>query len=277
MARINFDTFNNEMQKQETSSVNGDGVGYFGLKNDGDEGVVRILHNSPEDFDIVIAHNLKIGERYRKVNCLCNPGEDSSVCPLCASGNKPQYRFFVHMIQYTKDEKGAIVAKPVIWDRSAKQMSQKLVSMIHEYGPLSDSVFKIRRNGAAGSMETTYEIMFANPNIYKPELYPMIPDAFANYNTLGVKVLNKSAEDMAAFLATGNFPNPNPNAAQSATNAAPAYNAPPAPPVQNVGYSAPVNNNAPAAYTQPANTGYAQSATGYPTTSAATQRPNRYY
>lgn len=282
MARINFDTFNSEMQRQEATSGggNGDGVGYFGLKNDGDEGVVRILHNSPEDFDIVIAHNLKIGERYRKVNCLCNPGDDASVCPLCASGNKAQYRFFVHMIQYVQDEKGQIVAKPVIWDRSAQQMSKKLVSMIHEYGPLSDCVFKIRRNGAAGSMETTYEIMFANPNIYKPELYPMIPNAFDNYNTLGYKVLDKNAEEMRAFLATGNFPTPSNNAAPAATQA-PAYSAPPVPNTQ----PAPTPQVAPN-YGAPA--GYSAAPTGYaapPATggyvgnegNTATARPNRYY
>lgn len=276
MARINFDTFNSEMQRQETSgSGTGDGIGYFGLKNDGDEGVVRILHNSPEDFDIVVAHNIKIGERYRKVNCLCNPGESPSACPLCASGNKPQYRFFVHMIQYTKDEKGAIVARPVVWDRSAKQMSQKLVSMIHEYGPLSESVFKIRRNGAAGSMETTYEIMYANPNIYKPELYPMIPGAFDKYNTLGVKVLDKSAADMSTFVATGNFPVPTNNV----VNEAPAYNTPPqtvTPPVAPT-YTPPVG------YTPPQTAsnvpkGYGAPPQGYPSADASgTARPNRYY
>lgn len=284
MARINFDTFNSEMQRQEaTSGGNGDGIGYFGLKNDGDEGIVRILHDSSNDFDIVVAHNVKIGDKYRKVNCLCNPNDHPSVCPLCSSGDKSQFRFFVHMIQYVQDERGQIVAKPVVWERSARQISTKLNNMIQEYGPLSQSIFKIRRNGAAGSKETTYEIMYANPNIYKPELYPMVPDAFKNYNTLGYKVLDKNAEEMRAFLATGNFPNPNgENAVNNTVNSTPTYNMPPtaapqpqytAPATPDVATAPPaggyVNNNA---YNQPA------PPTGYGAQPAATtQRPNRYY
>lgn len=280
MARINFDTFNSEMQRQESvSGGNGDGIGYFGLKNDGDEGIVRILHDSSDDFDIVVAHNVKIGDKYRKVNCLCDPCDHPSVCPLCASDNKPQYRFFVHMIQYVQDERGQIVAKPVVWERSAKQISAKLNSMIQEYGPLSQSIFKIRRNGAAGSKDTTYEIMYANPNIYKPELYPMLPDAFKNYNTLGYKVLDKNAEEMRAFLATGNFPAPdNNNNAPEATQA-PAYNAPPTAQPTPAPQVAPAYA-APAGYNTVPNAGYAAPASGGyvgadPNT--ATARPNRYY
>ena len=284
MARINFDTFNSEMQRQETTGGgSGDGIGYFGLKNDGDEGIVRILHDSSDDFDIVIAHNVQVGERYRKFHFLCNPTDHPSVCPLWSSDNKAQYRFFVHMIQYVQDERGQIVAKPVVWERSAKQISQKLNSMIQEYGPLSQSIFKIRRNGAAGSKDTTYEIMFANPNIFKPELYPMVPDAFKNYNTLGYKVLDKNAEEMRAFLATGNFPSPNNNAAPAATQA-PAYTAPPVTPAPNVqtapapqpsaNYGAPAGySNAPTGYsTPPAVGGYAAN-----DPNTATARPNRYY
>lgn len=286
MARINFDTFNSEMQRQEaTSGGSGDGIGYFGLKNDGDEGIVRILHDSSNDFDIVVAHNVKIGDKYRKVNCLCNPNDHPSVCPLCSSDNKPQYRFFVHMIQYVQDERGQIVAKPVVWERSAKQISAKLNSMIQEYGPLSQSIFKIRRNGAAGSKDTTYEIMYANPNIYKPELYPMVPDAFKNYNTLGYKVLDKSADEMRAFLATGNFPAPNNSNNATEATQAPAYSAPPVPntqPAHTVSptYGAPTGQGVPA---------YNSGAAGYNTPNVAaggyvgadptsgTARPNRYY
>lgn len=277
MARVNFDTFNSEMQRQESSGGN-DGIGYFGLKDDGDEGIVRILHDSSDDFDIVLAHNIKIGERYRRVNCLRNPGDPVNVCPLCAADNKTSYRFFVHMIHYVKDDKGNIVAKPVVWDRAAKPMSQKLVSMIHEYGPLSQSIFKIRRNGKAGSMETTYEIMFANPNIYKPELYPMVPGAFDNYNTLGYKVLDKNAEDMQAFLTTGNFPLPNSNSANPVANA-PAYttpptNQPPVPQESSTPYTPPAYNNPSAGYNSPS----IPPVGGYtPSEGSGTARPNRYY
>ena len=282
MARINFDTFQQTMKEQENTNTSG--VSFFGLKNDGDEALVRILHNSSADFDIVAVHNLKVGERYRKVNCLGGDGQGS--CPLCAANNRSQYRFFVHMVQYVKDEQGQIVPKLVIWDRSAKQMSQKLVSMIQEYGPLSDSVFKIRRSGAAGSMETTYEIMFANPNIYKPELYPIPEGAFADYNVIGGAVMNKSAADLEVYMATGSFPNANPqqNAAPAADMAPPAparYNeapptnyqpqvAPQVPPQQPM--TATPGYGAPAGYTnlQP-------NAQSSQMPNIAPGRPNRYY
>lgn len=278
MARINFDTFQQAMKEQENNPSNG--IGFFSLKNDGDEAVVRIMHNSSADFDIVEVHNMKIGERYRKINCL--NGEGQGTCPLCAANNRAQHRFFVHMIQYVKDEQGQIVPKPVIWDRAALQMSKKLVSMIQEYGPLSDCVFKIRRSGAAGSMDTTYEIMFANPTIYKPELYPVLSDAFANYNVVGGAVMNKSAADLEVFLSTGSFPNVNPQ--QNNNQAAPAtYNE--APPTNTPAYNAPAQQySAPA---QPQNYG---APTGYQAPNPSTHntqmpnmnngapgRPNRYY
>ena len=279
MARINFDTFQQAMKEQE--NTNNSGINFFALKNDGDEAVVRIMHASPADFDIVAVHNLKVGERYRKVNCL--NGDGQGTCPLCAANNRSQYRFFVHMIQYVKDEQGNVVPKPVIWDRSAKQMSQKLVSMIQEYGPLSDSVFKVRRSGVAGSMETTYEIMFANPAIYKPELYPVPADAFANYNVIGTAVMNKSAADLEVFLNTGSFPNSNPqqSAAPAAMN---TYNE--APPTN---YASPAPQPAPQPVPQQPVPQTYGAPTGYPTqpsvynpqipnmNTGAPGRPNRYY
>lgn len=204
MARINFNEFQQISSEQTTQ--NNDGVGFFSLKNDGDEAIVRIIHDSSEDFDIVATHPVKIGEFYRRVACLNSPGEPSGKCPMCSNGAKLQYRFFVHMIQYTKNEEGKIVARPVVWDRAAKNMSQKLVTMLNEYGPLSDCIFKVRRNGKAGDMETTYEILFANPAIYKPELYPKAcAEVFTTFDSLGTKVMVKNAEEMTTFLQTGKF------------------------------------------------------------------------
>lgn len=203
MARISFNAY----QQAAANEQNESSIGFFSLKNDGDEAVVRILHNSSDDFDIIAAHPIKVGEYFRKAACLKNPGDPKDKCPLCAADVKLQYRMFVHMIQYTKDENGQIVSRPVVWERSAKDMSQKLMSMIQEYGPLSDCVFKVRRNGKAGDMQTTYEIMYANPNVYRPDLYPTdAANAFIGYDTLGTKVYNKTAAELQTFLETGAFP-----------------------------------------------------------------------
>lgn len=204
MARISYDTF--QETAASTSRENNDGIKLFSLKNDGDEAVVRIMHDSVADFDIITTHPVKIGERYRKVSCIRDPREPMDNCPLCKSGVKIQQRFYIHMLQYTKDENGQVVVKPVVWERAAGEYATKFKTLIDEYGPLSDSIFKIRRNGKAGDMSTTYEILYGNPSIYRADLYPKDVNAFAGYSALGKIVMDRTFEEIAEFLATGNFP-----------------------------------------------------------------------
>lgn len=277
MARISFDTFQQTAAHSDGGS--GDGIGFFSLKNDGDEAIVRILHDSPETFDIVATHSVQIGERYRKVSCLRNPGDSIDACPMCKTGAKLGYRFFVHMLQYGKDEQGKVTVKPVVWDRSAKQMSQKLVTMIQEYGPLSDCVFKVRRSGAANSKDTTYEILFANPAVYRPDLYPKDTRAFENYNTLGSKVLDKTFEEMSEFVATGNFParggnRGNSSNGSSTPTAAPTYQAPVTPSENEEALT-----TAPGGYSSPTVRPPFDGGTyvGNNNNTGAPARPNRYY
>lgn len=202
MARISFDTF------QETASTNQGNydVKLFSLKDDGDEAIVRIMHDSTADFDIITTHSVKIGENYRKVSCIRDPREPLDNCPLCKSGSNIQQRFFIHMIQYEKDQAGNITATPVVWERAAKEYATKLTTLMQEYGPLSDNVFKIRRNGKKGDMSTTYEILYGNPNIYRADIYPKDTTPFEGYTALGKIVFDKTFEEINEFLATGNFP-----------------------------------------------------------------------
>lgn len=205
MAKISYEAFQKVQEEQDSGS----GVGFFSLKNDGDEAIVRIMHDSPEDYDILSVHPIKVGDKYTKVECI-DDNVHADSCPLCrAEGVKLQYRFFVHMIQYVKDEQGNIVSKPVVWDRSAREMSTKLNALIQEYGPLSDCVFKVRRNGKAGEKTTTYEIMFGNPNIYRSDLYPKDSVVFKGYSASGKQVMIKTADEMRHFLSNGTFPDKN--------------------------------------------------------------------
>lgn len=250
MAKISYEAYQSMSTEQEYT---GGGVGFFSLKNDGDEAIVRIMHDSPADYDILSTHSVKVGDRYTKVECL-NEGANSSLCPMCKSGAKLQYRFFVHMIQYVKDEQGNIISKPVVWDRSAKDMAAKLNAMLQEYGPLSDCIFKVRRNGKAGDMKTTYEIMFANPNVYRPDLYPNDTEVFKSYTASGKQVMNKTAEEMEVFLATGNFPEK--NTVNSNAEATRSYATEETVPTANYGVN---------------------TATNQVTNAQAGARPNRYY
>jgi hypothetical protein len=251
MARISYEEFQKRDAEQEYS---GNGIGFFSLKDDGDEAIVRIMHNGCADYDILTTHQIQVGGKYTQVDCL------GDGCPLCNAGVKIRNRFFIHMIQYVKDENGQIVAKPVVWDRAAKSMSEKLNAMLQEYGPLSDCIFKIRRNGKAQDKNTTYEIMFANPNVYRPDLYPKDDKVFEGYSVCGKQVMTKTADEMVAFLNTGSFPERTSTTADTAT-ANEYHNA-----VAQQAYSTPVTPTS-------APVGYA----GATPTAQTGARPNRYY
>lgn len=203
MARISYDTFQETVKEYDNTDG---GIKMFSLKNDGDEAIVRIMHDSIEDFDIITAHQVEIGGKRRKVSCIRDPREPVDNCPLCKTGAKLQQRFFIHLIVYTKNPDGSITYKPMVWERTAGEYAKKFKTLIDEYGPLSESVWKIKRNGAAKSMDTTYEVLYCNPTIYKPEFYPIDRKAFEGYTALGKIVLDRSFEDIVTFLSTGSFP-----------------------------------------------------------------------
>lgn len=202
MAKINFEQINSGNDGGNFT------VGFFSLKNDGDEAVVRIMHDDTSSFDLVTTHPIQIGNKYRRVNCIRDPRDPMDNCPLCKSGAKIQQRFYIHLIQYVKDEKGNIIPQAKIWERSASY-AVTIKNLIDEYGPLSDCIFKIRRNGEAGSMNTTYSILFGNPQVYRPEFYPKDDSLFEGYSVVGSAVMDKNFDEIAEFIATGEFPQRN--------------------------------------------------------------------
>ena len=200
MAQIKFDDI------QEQNSNNRNGVGFFSLKNDGDEAVVRIMHDSTDTFDIVSTHAIQMDGRYRRVNCCRSPYDPVDVCPLCASGNPSQNRIFIHLIHYERDESGKIVAVPKVWERSMSY-AKTIKDLITTYGPLSDVLLIIKRSGAPGSMDTKYSIMYAPPQIYNNTTYPKINgEVFDDYTAIGTAVMNKTPEEIGIFVETGIFP-----------------------------------------------------------------------
>ena len=237
MARISFDTLQ-ETSVTNTGNNEGNNIKLFALKNDGDVAIVRIMHDSVADFDILTNHKIKVGDKWRSISCIRDPREPIDNCPLCKANEKIQQRFYIHMIQYVQDATtGAITAVPVVWDRAAGEYATKFKTLIEEYGPLSNQIFKIKRNGKARDMSTTYEILFGSPNMYPETMYPKNTEVFKDYTALGRIVLDKNYDEINTYLATGNFP-------QAANTAVNVNNAP-----NNAStYSAPVANN----YTQQA-------------------------
>lgn len=183
-------------------------VGYFGLKNDGDTALVRFAYKSPAEFNIVTVHTVEVDGRYKRVSCLRESGTDAvSKCPLCEAGEKLFSKFYVKLIEYTKDEEGKVVATPKVWERPAG-FARVLDSLCEEYGgELSEHVFKIKRRGAKGDMSTTYDVMYANPELYKESIgYVRDFSAFENFDLSKHSYYVKSFEEISEFLETGKFP-----------------------------------------------------------------------
>lgn len=261
MAKVRFQDVSNVISTSNNSdNASRSNVSFFMLKNDGDEAIVRFMHDSVDSFDIHTCHVMNIDGRFRNVECIREPMSPISECPLCASKERLTTKMFIRMIQYVKDpETGAIKAMPVIWDRGISY-AKTLKDLLDEYGPLSNCIFKIKRSGAAKSMDTKYSIMLCSPAVYKNELYPIIPDAFDNYTVLNnVVVLNKDYNEMAALV--GMTPATESN--DDSITVTPIPNR-----------AAQASTTAPTAYSTPAAS--APTATAREFSSAAPSRPRRY-
>lgn len=208
-----------EKDERREAFNNGPHVGYFSLKNDGDEAVVRFCYSNPDEFDIVTTHQINADGKFRRVNCLresLNSSVDS--CPLCKAGNPVQNRFYIKMIEYVRNDNGEIEAKARIWERPASYV-QVMSNLFTEYGDIAECVFKVKRSGKAGDLKTTYSIMLANPTVYNASLYPKVDNAFEGYNIIGNAVLDKNFDELAEM--SGTEPKPSEAANQAVTTSAP--------------------------------------------------------
>lgn len=204
MGHISLEQFlQKEHEKQERAAkfeANGPMVGYFNLKNDGDEAVVRFAYTDPGQLDIITTHQTTVDGKFRRVNCLRDFTDPIEACPMCASGTKQDNRFYIKLIEYVREEDGSIKAVPKIWDRPTSYVS-RLNNFFIEYGDdLEDVVFKVKRSGEAGSKTTDYFITLANPKIYNEAQYPKVPDAFEKYSVVGTAVLDKNFEELTEML-----------------------------------------------------------------------------
>lgn len=174
-------------------------VEFFYLRDDGDEAVVRIMHDSPATFDIVAVHPYQVNGKFRNINCIRNPQDDIDQCPLCSEGVPLRYRFYVHLLEYIKDAQGNIRAIPKVWERNL-QFADTIRDFCSEYSPLSDYIFKIKRCGKKGSTDTTYNVIPANPSVYRPELYPKDANVFKDYSVIGTAVYNTDYNGLLKLL-----------------------------------------------------------------------------
>ena len=214
-----------EAEQEARAAQNGKYVGYFSLKNDKDEAIVRIMHDTPDDFDFVPVHPATVAGKFANVGCLRGPNDPLDMCPMCEAGNRFSLRMYIHLIQYTTDEQGQIIAQAKVWDRSSSY-ARTLVNFMNEYGPLSDMIFKIKRNGKAGSTDTTYDLMPASTKIYTEDRYVKDTSLFEDYSALGNAVKVKSFEEMMQLAAENPAQNSTQKTAYAPKTAAPAFSAP---------------------------------------------------
>ena len=180
-------------------------VGFFSIKNDGGEALVRILCDQLSDLDILTVHPVTVGQSAfpnREVSCLRTPTEPLEKCPFCNAGEKVKQRVYIKMLQYDPQ-----THKPsaVVWNRPAGQYVPKLKSYIDNYGPLSQIMCKIVRHGSG--LDTTYDIIpNLNPQQYTLDAYKLDVSDFEDFQVLGRMVMDKTADEMIAYQRTGQFP-----------------------------------------------------------------------
>ena len=203
MAQVRFD----EVDFSNGSGSKSYDVGFFSLKNDNDEAVVRIMHDSVNDFDIITTHEVKEDGKYRgRVSCIRSPREELSKCPICASGAPVAQRMYIHLIQYVTDENGNIVPQPVVWERSISYANQ-IKSYIDNYGPLSDIICKIIRHGKPRDQNTRYEIIpNLNKQVYREDIYVKDTSLFDGFTSEGTVVQKRTYEELDQFVKTGRMP-----------------------------------------------------------------------
>lgn len=240
MANFSYSDYQNVIARAQQANDGNAGnsvkVGFFKLKNDADEALVRFNVTSLDDLQFATVHQLGASTKWMKVSCLNPVGSYAESCPLCAAvagGNtaigKATKKVYVQMLVSYKDPatQSFSVAIPVVWERPAG-FSRELAGLLKDYGPLTEKVFKITRNGAPNNMQTTYSIAYI-PLYDTPENVPSAGlAAFANFNIAKHSFWEKSHNDIEAFLSTGSFPeivrapqNPTPTDAD-----APAYTRP---------------------------------------------------
>ena len=172
------------------------GSSFFALKNDGDVARVRFLYNGMEDVVGYAVHEVTIGDKKRYVNCLRDYNEPKSKCPFCEAGNFQRAKLYIPIYDIDEDE-------VKIWERG-KNFFAKMSSLCAHYTngntPLVAHTFEIERHGKKGDTGTTYEIYETGSDNTRLEDLPEIPDILGNV------ILDKSADDMVAFLEDGQFP-----------------------------------------------------------------------
>ena len=180
------------------------------LANHGDVARVQFLYDSYEELETFACHKVVTGvsesgrEIERWVDCKRDYNDPIDKCPFCAAGIAVKPVTMVSMYDHSDN-------KVKIWERG-KTFRKQLESFFNRYPKLSDMVFEIERNGAKGDKKTTYQLF------PMPDVEPVDVSDVERPNFLGTVILDKTVDEMQAYVNNGVFPERN---TESNTESAP--------------------------------------------------------
>lgn len=127
---------------------------FFLLRNDGDSADVIFLYRNVEDVLVADVHYIKSDMYTGYAHCL------GKGCPACNYGEKGiriQTKLFIPVYNIDAGE-------IQFFDRTMRFEPQLMNDVFGVYSDPSQCVFRIIRHGAAGSVDTTYEIKLLGKN-----------------------------------------------------------------------------------------------------------------
>ena len=172
---------------------------YFSLKKDKETSNVRFLYESAEDIEGFSVHRVAVGDKERYVNCLREYDAPIDDCPFCKAKIGVQAKLFVPL--YNEDTQ-----QLQTWERGKKFYGQ-ISGLCARFTPLVSRTFDIERNGKPGDTATTYQI-FPVGDADGTTVQDILDDVGIDElpNPLGTIILDKTADEMEAYLADGSFP-----------------------------------------------------------------------
>lgn len=188
-------------------------VGYFRLKNSGDEALIRINTDDLTNLIFGLVHQFGADQKFMTVACLNHIGTYEDNCPLCRAfkeGNtsvgRASRRVYLQLqVAYKDPTTGSFSESiPVTWARGAN-FANELLQLMKDYGftSLKDHVLKVTKLGTG--LQTRYDVKYI-PIYDKPELVSSDFSAFDNFDVNKHDIWVKTEEEMNTYLTTGKFP-----------------------------------------------------------------------
>jgi hypothetical protein len=235
MSQFNYEDYQKVVAKAQNPYTNAVKIGFFKL-GDGQEALVRINVSKLDDLKFATVHAPVFGKKFEglgsgftPVMCLNEVGSYSDACPFCkaaAEGHevigKAAKKVYVQMLVSYKENGQFSAAVPVVWERPAG-FSKELAAKLRDYENLAAHVFKITRIGAG--KDTKYSLDYI-PLYDKPETVPADFSAFNNFDLTKHSFWVKTADELAAFVATGSFPATESKPAEGSKNLDKVINSP---------------------------------------------------